>query len=175
MPAAPLPIDETSRVEELRSFAILDTPAAGSYDGIVARLARECDVPFAAISLVDAERQWFKAMIGFDARAAPRGASFCAHAILQAEPLVVEDAARDARFADNPLVTGAPRIRFYAGVPLVSNRGHRIGALCAVDTRPRALTRSQMRRLLWLAGRTMILLNIHKSIEQMGFAPSLRT
>ena len=82
----------------------------------------------------------------------------------------MEDAARDPRFADNPLVTGAPFIRFYAGVSLVSHRGLRIGALCAIDTRPRGLSQPQLRRLNWLAGRAMILLNIHRSIEQMAFA-----
>ncbi len=173
MPAAPVFLQEAARQQELLSFAILDTPAVQSYHAIVERLAEECNVPMAAISLVDAKRQWLKASAGLVTRETPRSAAFCAYAILGCEPLIVEDATQDSRFADNPLVVGPPFIRFYAGVPLVSNRGFAIGALCALDTKPRRLTRPQMRRMKWLAGRAMILLNIHKAVEQVAFDQSL--
>ena len=168
MPEAPPTAEEAARQQELLSFAILDTPPAHSYQAIVERLAGEFEVPVAAISLVDAERQWFKASVGVTLGEIPRSISFCAFAIGGREPLIAPDTTKDPRFAGNPLVVGAPFIRFYAGVPLVSNRGCALGALCVLDTRPRLLTRPQVRRMQWLAGRVMILLNIHKAMEQGG-------
>ena len=133
------PIDETERLKALYQLLILDTPPEERFDKIVAFAASEFDVPIALISLLDQDRQWFKAKVGLDACETGRDISFCGHAILQAGILVVPDALADARFADNPLVTGAPFIRFYAGAPLVMPDGHAPGTLCIIDSRPREL------------------------------------
>ena len=109
------------------------------------------DVPIALVSLVDAERQWFKSSQGLDVNETGRDVSFCGHAILSAEPLVVEDALTDERFADNPLVTGEPNVRFYAGVPLCDRDGHKLGTLCVIDRAPRRLTPDQRQLLVELA------------------------
>ncbi len=172
MPAASLAQEEAARLVELQSFAALQTPPTHSFQIIVERVAAECEVPFAAIALVNAERQWFRASVGVFERETARSVAFCASAVGGIEPLVVPDTTKDDRFSDNPLVVGPPFLRFYAGVPLVSSRGLAIGALCAIDTKPRDLTRLQVRRMRWLAGRTMILLNVDKPAEQGPFGQS---
>jgi GAF domain-containing protein len=139
MPAAPLPDNEADRLAALRALLILDTPPEQRFDRIVEFAASEFDVPIALLSLVDADRQWFKARIGLDVCETPRGQAFCAYALHADTPLVVSDAQQDERFADNPLVTGSPGIRFYAGVPLCVNNGLVLGTLCIIDTQPRAL------------------------------------
>lgn len=139
MIAAPLPADEQQRLAALRALLILDTPPEQRFDRIVAFAATEFDMPVVTISLVDADRQWFKSRLGLPQCETPRRASFCAHAILQAGVFVVEDARLDARFADSPLVTGTPPMRFYAGAPLQLPDGSRVGMLCLIDTRPRQL------------------------------------
>lgn len=136
MPAAPLPADEAERLEALRRLLILDTPPEERFDRIVRFAADEFDVPIALVSLVDADRQWFKARVGLDACSTSRDSAFCGYAILKPEVLVVEDALADPRFEDNPLVLGEPKIRFYAGAPIEVS-GRRIGTLCVIDTRPR--------------------------------------
>jgi GAF domain-containing protein len=139
MLSAPLPADETQRRAALRALLILDTPPEQRFDRIVAFAAEEFEVPIALVSLVDAERQWFKARIGLDACETARGVSFCGHAILRPDLFVVEDAQRDPCFAGNPPVTGAPHIRFYAGAPLQLPSGARVGTLCLIDQRARTL------------------------------------
>jgi len=139
MPAAPLPSDEAERLALLRALALLDTPAEPVFDRVTRLAGRLLDVPIALFTLLDAERQWFKARVGLDEPETPREMAFCAHAILRDAPLVVPDATRDERFRTNPLVTGAPHIRFYAGVPIRSTAGLAVGTLCALDTRPREL------------------------------------
>jgi GAF domain-containing protein len=139
MPAAPLPADEPDRLAALRALLILDTPPEERFDRIARFVADELEVPIALVSLIDDERQWFKARIGLDACSTSRDVAFCAHAILRPAVMVVPDATRDPRFADNPLVTGPPGIRFYAGAPLQLRDGARVGTLCAIDTRPRAI------------------------------------
>lgn len=136
MPAAPLPPDESQRLAALRELLILDTPPEERFDRIVRFAADEFDVPIALVSLVDAHRQWFKARVGLDVCETGRDAAFCAHAILEPEVMVVEDALADPRFVDNPLVNGAPGIRFYAGAPLQVG-GRHVGTLCVIDVRPR--------------------------------------
>lgn len=134
---APIPADDAERLRALRELLILDTPPEERFDRIVAFAAEEFDIPIALISLIDAQRQWFKARIGLEACETSREISFCGHAILQPELFEVLDAARDPRFADNPLVVGAPHIRFYIGAPLTMPGGARIGTLCLIDTQPR--------------------------------------
>jgi GAF domain-containing protein len=136
---APIPDNDQERLAALRELLILDTPPEQRFDKIVAFAANEFDVPIALVSLIDENRQWFKARHGLEACETGRDISFCGHAIHQAEHFIVEDAARDARFADNPLVTGEPHIRFYAGAPLRLPDGHTVGTLCLIDRVPRTL------------------------------------
>ncbi|MFK3974761.1 diguanylate cyclase domain-containing protein [Pseudomonas sp. NPDC087358] len=148
---APIPPYEKERLEALRQLEILDTPGETSLDRITRLVARMLDVPIALVSLVDENRQWFKSRVGLDAMQTPRELAFCAHAILQTTPLVVPDAAADERFRDNLLVTGAPHIRFYAGVPIRTSKGFAVGTLCAIDERPRQMTEEELSILRDLA------------------------
>jgi diguanylate cyclase (GGDEF)-like protein len=147
---APLPDDEAARIEALRATQLLDSDPDELFDRVVHIVCASLNVPVGLVSLVDTERQWFKARCGVDARETARDVSFCAWTVLDDEPFIVEDATRDPRFADNPHVVGAPFVRFYAGVPLHSG-GRRIGALCAVDYAPRTLAAQDLLVLKQLA------------------------
>jgi signal transduction histidine kinase len=151
MAGAPLPPDEAQRLAELRRYRILDTPSDASFDALTRLAARLCGTPDAYVSLVDRERQWFKASHGRLGRELSRESAFCAHAILGKDPLVVPDATLDPRFRENPLVTLEPNIRFYAGVPLRSSAGMPLGTLCVIDYAPRTLAAGQQEALQWLA------------------------
>lgn len=145
------PPTEQMRLNTLHALKILDTPPEQRFDRLT-RLAKWVfDVPIAVLSLVDKDRQWFKSIQGLDATETPRDISFCGHAILSKDIFVVPDALLDERFADNPLVTRSPNIRFYAGVPLVMPNGEAIGTLCLIDTKPRDLNIDDQQRLLDLA------------------------
>ncbi|MBN3753863.1 sensor domain-containing diguanylate cyclase [Paraburkholderia sp. Tr-20389] len=135
----PIPDNESERVETLRSFHILDTPPEERFDRLTRLARRLFGVPIAAVTLVDSHRQWFKSHPGLEASETPRDVSFCGHAILDGDLFLVNDASLDVRFADNPLVTGDPNIRFYAGYPLTVDNGSRLGTLCLIDVKPRAL------------------------------------
>ncbi len=161
---APLPPDEAARVETLRQFKVLDTEPEEAFDEIARLATYVCQTPTALITLVDAERQWFKAKVGFEPRETPRDISFCAHAILKPGPLVVTDALDDERFRDNPLVLKEPYIRFYAGFPLTSAEGHRLGTLCVIDNVRRQLFRDQADALERLARVAAALLNERRTI-----------
>ncbi len=138
---------EQNRLAALLELEILDTPEEQEFNELV-RLASEiCQTPISLVSLVDKERQWFKASVGLTARETNRNVSFCAHAIQRPGLFVVEDATCDVRFQDNGLVTGAPNIRFYAGMPLQSPKGYALGTLCVIDTVPRRLSESQLKAL----------------------------
>lgn len=139
MTPAPIPADEAERLSALRALLLLDTPPEERFDRLARFVAEQLDVPIALLTLVDGQRQWFKARVGLDATETPRDISFCGHAIMKNDLFIVEDASRDPRFSDNPLVTGEPHIRFYAGAPLSAPGGHRIGTLCVIDTVPRTL------------------------------------
>ncbi len=134
-----LPPNEVDRLQALRQLLILDTPPEERFDRIAAFAASEFDMPIVLLSLVDENRQWFKARIGLDTCETDRGVSFCSHAILQDEAMVVPDVALDDRFFDNPLVVGAPHIKFYAGAQLTLPGGEKIGTLCLIDRVPRQL------------------------------------
>jgi diguanylate cyclase (GGDEF)-like protein len=151
MIAPPFPNDETRRIEALDSLGMLFSPSEARFDRITALATRLLDVPIALVSLVGAQCQWFKSKQGLDASETPRSVSFCGHAILQDETLIVPDAALDPRFADNPLVVGDPFIRFYAGQPLKAPDGSKLGTLCVIDRRPRRLTPDQVATLRDLA------------------------
>jgi len=154
MISAPIPPDEPERLQALRALLILDTPPEERFDRIVQFAAEEFDVPMALVSLVDSERQWFKARVGLQACETGRDVSFCAHAVHAGELLMVENALDDLRFVDNPLVTGDPHIRFYAGAPLRLRSGAVVGTLCVLDTRERrfdAVDRSILESLRDLA------------------------
>ena len=148
---AALPPDEVTRLSTLRTLGLLDTSPEERFDRITRVAAALADVPIAYISLVDENRQWFKSCLGFTATETPRDAAFCAHVILKREPLFIPDALRDVRFADNPLVTGEPGIRFYAGFPVFHNNGSCLGTLCLVDTRPRQFPEAMIRMFADLA------------------------
>jgi GAF domain-containing protein len=139
MKPAPIPSDDLQRLQALRELLILDTPPEERFDRVTAFAAGEFDVPICVISLVDENRQWFKARVGVDVCETPRDVSFCGHALEQSDVLLVEDTRQDERFHDNPLVTGEPHIRFYAGAPLVLASGHVAGTLCIIDTKPRQI------------------------------------
>ena len=150
-----LPPTETNRLHALAKFALLDTAPEPEFERITAHAARIFHVPIALVSLVDAHRQWFKSHHGTTLCETPRDQAFCAHTILENRPLIVPDATLDARFADNPLVTGAPFIRFYAGAPLTTREGANLGSLCLLDTAPRAFSEADTASLVELAGVVM--------------------
>lgn len=132
----PVPHNEAARLDELHRLQVLDTPADEATDRIVRLAAAVFHAPTAFISLVDADRQWFKARRGLDLSSTPREIAFCAYAIMADELMIVPDTVEDPRFRRNPLVTGGMRVRFYAGAPLVTSRGFAIGTLCVLDRIP---------------------------------------
>ena len=143
MPACPIPVDESLRQQTLDEMNLLDTPAEHYLDTLVRLTQDLVKVDTVLISLIDQDRQWFKARIGLDATETKRDVSFCGYAILGEDTLLVPDATLDERFADNPLVLGPPYIRFYAGRPLRAGNGQAIGTLCMIDPRPRGMTAAQ--------------------------------
>jgi signal transduction histidine kinase len=148
---APLPVNETDRLAALYALNVLDSAPEKDFDDIVTLASTVCGVPMSLVSLVDADRQWFKARTGTDLTETSRDISFCAHAILGKDLLVVPDARQDARFADNPAVADEDGIRFYAGAPLVTTDGFGLGALCVIDSVPRRLDVDQLQALRALA------------------------
>jgi len=142
---APIPPDEPRRMDALREYSILDTQPEPVYDDIAHVAAGVCDTPIALIALIDGTRNWFKARVGLpdELTESPRDVSFCGHAILRTDIFEVTDAVLDERFADNPLVAEQPKIRFYAGAPLITPAGYRLGTVCAIDLRPRRLSEAQ--------------------------------
>lgn len=150
MKIAPLPPDEAARLAALTEHDLLDTLPEQDFDDLTELASRLCDTPIALVSLVDRNRQWFKSRVGLEAPETPRDVAYCSHTILGDELLVVPDAFQDERFHDNPLAVGEPHVRFYAGTPLRSERGHKLGTLCVIDHVPRELTQAQrdsLRRL----------------------------
>jgi GAF domain-containing protein len=148
---APFPRNERGRFDKLRIYDILDTPPEAAFDRITRLVADIIDVPMVPVSLIDRERQWFKSRQGLDATETPRSLAFCAHAILENDLFVVEDATKDERFSDNPLVTEDPNIRFYAGAPLTTPDGFNLGTFCAIGSKPHQLSAQHCRLLEDLA------------------------
>jgi GAF domain-containing protein len=159
---APLPSNEAERLAALKEYHILDTGTEQSYDDITALAAHICKVPIAMISLVDEVRQWFKSRLGVEQQQTPRAVAFCAHAILQSGPFIIQDATKDRRFADSALVAGEPHIRFYAGIPLINPEGLALGTLCVVDHQPRRLSAAQQKALQALSRQVMALLELRR-------------
>lgn len=162
MELAPIPEDERARLQALREYAILDTEMETIYEEIVGLASFICDTPISSITLIDENRQWFKAQIGLEDSETPRDVAFCAHAILQNDIMVVKDAALDFRFYDNPLVKKKPDIRFYAGMPLITPEGFKIGTLCVIDTKPKELTVKQNFALRVLGNQVINLFELRK-------------
>ena len=163
---AELPSNEPQRLAALAEYNILDTLPEAAYDDITQLVSDICEVPIAAVSLIDDGRQWFKSQVGLEVQETHRDVAFCAHAILGDDMLVVPDARGDARFADNPLVTGNPKIRFYAGAPLVTARGEMLGTLCVIDHVERELTDKQTRALRVLARQVMAQLELRRLFDE---------
>jgi len=150
---APIPEEDSARLKELHSYGVLDTPSEAIFDDITYLVQDITGAKIGVISLIDENRQWFKSCVGLEdaPKETPRNISFCGHTIVQRRPLIINDALEDDRFADNPLVQGEPRIRFYAGFPLIAANGMALGSLCAIDMEPRALTPRQITSLERLA------------------------
>lgn len=158
-----IPNNEEDRLLALHEYGILDSPDEQAYDDITTLASEICQTPIAVISLIDGNRQWFKSKTGISVKETERELSFCGHAILQPnEIMIVKDARTDDRFHDNPLVTGSPNIVFYAGVPLLDENGFALGTLCTIDNKPRELSVQQLKALKILTGKAIALLNLRK-------------
>ena len=159
--------DEAARLEALRRYRILDTGPERSFDDLTLLASYICGTPMALITLVDADRQWFKSRVGISISETARAVSFCGHAIEHRDLFIVPDARHDQRFHDNPLVTGEPEIRFYAGAPLVTPDGHALGTLCVLDRMPRTLSRDQLEALTALCRQTEGQLELRRHVGEL--------
>ncbi|MGI9234462.1 MAG: GAF domain-containing protein [Woeseiaceae bacterium] len=169
MQEAKMPENEATRITALRSLGILDTPSEDRFDRYTRITARIFDMPIALISLLDGDRQWFKSAEGIDVEQTPRKASFCGHAILGDSVFEVRNARRDPRFRDNPMVLEPPHVRFYAGAPLETPDGHKLGTLCIIDSVPRQLSDDEKTMLKNLAD--MVVGEILKDVRAEAVQP----
>jgi anti-sigma regulatory factor (Ser/Thr protein kinase) len=165
-----IPNDETARLAALRRYRILDTEPEQRFDDLTTLASQVCGAPIALITLVDDRRQWFKSRVGTTLNETSRSISFCAHAMGQRELLIIPDARKDDRFRDNPMVTGEPNIRFYAGAPLASRDGHPLGSLCVMDRAARTLTDDQAAALQALRRQVEAQLELRRSLMELEAA-----
>ena len=170
----PLPRNEADRLRALRNYKILDTKPEERFDELTQLAAIICGVPISLITLIDADRQWFKSKVGLEISETPRAQAFCTHAIMQPQMFEVPDAAEDARFARNPLVTGNPNIRFYAGAPLATADGHLLGTMCVLDREPRTLTGEQKRALEILGRQVVANMQLRTDLRELKEALAAR-
>ena len=168
MKKIPLPTNESERLTALESYSIMDTLPEKEYDAITQLASYICGTPMALVSLLDKERQWFKSSVGLGASETPREISFCQYAIMGEEVYEVTNALENELFADNPLVTGNPDIRFYAGAPLKDSDGFNLGSLCVIDTVPRTLSTEQKNALKLLANQVVLLLQLRKKNSDLN-------
>jgi hypothetical protein len=171
---APAPHTEKKRLHVLWQYEVLDTVPEEVFDDLTELAARICGAPIALISLVDEHRQWFKSKVGITVKETSRDISFCSHAIEQEGLFIIPDATKDRRFANNPLVTSDPKIRFYAGAPLITPDGHAIGTLCVIDKIPRELRPEQQQALRVLARHVMTQLELRRHAHELADAHKAR-
>lgn len=174
MAAAPTSI-ESARIAALNRYAILDTEPEQSFDDLVILAAHICKTPMAMLSLVDEHRQWFKSKVGVQVRQTPREISICSHAIQQEDLFIVPDTLQDPRFRENLLVVGEPRVRFYAGAPLVNEDGFALGTLCVLDREPRELDGDQKSALLSLRRLALAQMELRQNLQLLKEALNDRT
>ena len=165
---APIPENEKKRLKVLWQYEVLDTVPEEVFDDLTELAARICEAPIALISLVDEKRQWFKAKVGVSLSETSRDISFCAYAITQSDLFIVPDATQDKRFANNPMVTSEPKIRFYAGAPLITPDGHALGTLCVINKVPRELRPDQKQALRILARHVVSQLELRRRLRELG-------
>lgn len=163
----PKPVNEQQRLATLRGYEILDTEPEAAFDDLTFLASYICQTPIALISLIDADRQWFKSKVGVSITETSRDIAFCASAILQSDVFIVPDASEDERFADNPLVVSEPRIRFYAGAALMTD-GHALGTLCVIDRVPRTLSPEQLEGLQALSRQVQAQFELRHNLKRLG-------
>jgi GAF domain-containing protein len=168
--SAPIPLNEVKRLKVLWQYEVLDTVPEEVFDDLTELAARICEAPIAMITLVDENRQWFKSKIGVTVKETSRDISFCAHAINQEDLFIVPDAAKDERFAASPLVISEPKIRFYAGAPLITPDGYALGTLCVIDKVPRELRPDQKQALRILARHVVSQLELRRHARELAAA-----
>jgi two-component system NtrC family sensor kinase len=172
---APMPSPDRDRVAALQKYAILDTEPEQAFDDLTLLASFVCKTPIALISLVDEDRQWFKSKIGMDACQTSRDIAFCSVAIQQTDVMVVPDTLEDERFRNNPLVVSGPRIRFYAGAPLINDEGYALGTLCVVDRTPREFGADQKEALQALGRLVLAQLEFRRNLQLLKEALTDRT
>ncbi len=168
MISAPIPKDELLRLQELKRYSILDTLPEDCFNKITQLASSICGTKISLISLVDTKRQWFKSAVGLSATETPRDISFCGHAIMDDAPFIIEDAELDKRFCDNPLFLNEPHVRFYAGIPLVTPKGFRIGTLCVIDSEKKSLSELQITMLKSLASQVIDILELRVKNNELS-------
>ncbi len=164
---------ESHRLHTLQLYRILDTETERTFDNLAKLASSICEAPISVVSFVDDKRQWFKAKVGLSISETPKDQAFCAHAIQGDQVMIVEDATLDERFANNPLVIDEPRIRFYAGAPLIVADGERLGTLCVIDRKPRELTEMQLEALTVLRDSVVAQLELRKAADDFIALQSL--